>query len=110
MTTALNAHKPVPCWDCGAEIDAGDAYCRRCGKGQGDFVPWQYKHWGVIALTLAGLGPLTLYYLWRSPVISRNAKMFYAPAILAVTWVMIKAFTTFWGAYQALLGGGMQLY
>jgi len=99
--------KSIMCWACGANIDAGDNYCRRCGKGQGGCVRWYYKHWGVLVLTLA-MGPFALYFVWRSPVLSRNAKWTYTALISLFTWYVAGVFYNFWLFFQAMLGG-MQL-
>ena len=102
----LPAAKPQrPCWGCGAIIDAGDNYCRVCGKGQDACVPWYYKHWGVIASMLLGLGPFTLFPLWRSPVISRRAKFAYTALIVFFTYLLIKLVNGVLTYYQNLLGG-----
>jgi len=93
------------CWNCGEAVSAGDNYCKKCGKGQGSKVPWQYKHWGVIALTLLGLGPFSLFYIWRSPVISRKAKIAYTGAIFLLTWFVINSIYSLWNSVQAMLGG-----
>jgi hypothetical protein len=103
------AGKTAPCWGCGNNIDAADAYCRFCGRGQGSRVPWQYKHWGVIVITLLGLGPFSLFYLWRSPVISRGAKLAYSAAILLATWYVVDRLYALWTFTQQMLGGA-QLY
>ena len=95
---------PKPCWACGAVIDTGDNYCRFCGKGQGERLPWQYKHWGVIVITLIGLGPFSLFYLWRSPVISRGAKLAYTAAILLLTFYVAEQLYRLWAVFQATLG------
>jgi len=95
----------VPCWSCGAVISSGDSYCRKCGKGQGTYVPWQYKHWGVIVSTVLGLGPFSLFYVWRSPVISRNAKTAYTGVILLLTWFLLDFLYKMWAMAQAILGG-----
>ena len=49
---AFNEPRPYACWSCGANISAEDNYCRKCGKGQGRFVDWYYKHWGLVLLAL----------------------------------------------------------
>lgn len=85
-------------------LDAGDRYCRHCGRGQGGYVTWQYKHWGVIAITLLG-GPVSLFFLWRSPVISRNAKFAYTAVISLVTLYFIDQLNRLWMAYQSALAG-----
>lgn len=100
---------PRPCWSCGAVISGEDNYCKNCGKGQAAHVSWQYKHWGVIVITLFGLGPFSLFYIWRSPVISRNAKIMYTGSILILTWFVIDLFYKAWSTAQAMLGGA-QLY
>lgn len=88
---------PRPCWSCGAFIDRGDRFCRSCGKGQGGEVPWYYRHWGIVLIALFGLGPFALILVWRSPVLSKNAKLAYTAALLAAT-----AFVG-WRVYQAWL-------
>lgn len=71
---------------------------------------WQYKHWGVIVITLLGLGPFSLIYVWRSPVISRNAKIAYTAGIILFTWLVIHSLYGLWTGVQSMLGGGAQLY
>ena len=102
-----NETRSCACWTCGAGIDAGDNYCRKRGKGQGSSVHWYYKHWGAVVLTLA-LGPFSLYFVWRSPVLSRNAKLVYTAVIALFTWYAAKVFYGFWQFYLGMLGG-MQL-
>jgi hypothetical protein len=99
------------CWGCGAVISSGDNYCKICGKGQGPHVPWQYKHWGVIITALC-LGPLALYFVWRSPVISRNAKAVYTAIIGVLTWIVIKTFYGVWNYFQTMFGAvqGLSVY
>lgn len=97
-----------PCWACGARIDQADRYCRFCGRGQAAYVPWQYKHWGVVVLTLLA-GPFSLFFLWRSPVISRNGKFAYTAAISLLTLYFIDRLHRLWVFYQAALSG-MQSY
>ncbi len=101
----LNASAQCPCWSCGAMIGGADSYCRNCGKGQGARVPWQYKHWGVIVITLFGLGPFSLFFLWRSPVISRTAKFVYTALIMALTFWVLGSLRQLWLLYQAALSG-----
>jgi hypothetical protein len=89
-------------------IDSLDNYCRKCGKGQDAHIPWQYSHWGLALLTIA-IGPFSLVYVWRSPVISRNARMAYTGFILLLTWFLVSSFLRLWNFYQAMLGGA-QVY
>ena len=104
-----NAPGRAACWACGAPVEAADNYCRSCGKGQGARVPWYYSHWGVILLTLLGLGPFSLFYVWRSPLISRGGKLAYTAAISLATAFVVYELHKFWLVYQALLTG-MQVY
>jgi|SRR3989339_2204938 len=76
----------ISCWNCSAGISPTDNYCRYCGKGQGEFTPWHFKIWGIIFLTVAALGPFSLYFLWKSPAISKQSKIICAILILAFTW------------------------
>jgi len=85
------------CWSCRAQIDAADNYCRRCGAGQGKHAPWYYKHWGIILITLLGLGPFSLILVWRSPVMWKRTKWIYTVAIILGTWFMT------WRVYQGWL-------
>ena len=95
----------IQCWVCGARISPEDHYCRVCGKGQGSFVPWYYKHWGIFVLTFFGLGPFTLFYVWKSPVISKEAKWAYAISISLITWYIVSVFYKLWSGLQNLMGG-----
>lgn len=94
----------LPCWACKTAIGGGDNYCRHCGKGQGAHLPWQYKWWGLFVLAL-GLGPFSLVFLWRSPLLSRGAKLVYTAFILLLTYIALDQLRGIWRAYQALLGG-----
>jgi len=100
----------APCWGCGRNIGPQDAYCRYCGKGQGDNVPWYYGHVGIIAMTVLGLGPFSLGYVWKSPRLSRAAKWVYTVLILGFTWFMIAALFRLWAAINAALTGGLAGY
>lgn len=91
-----------PCWSCGAVISGADNYCKKCGVGQGSYLPWRYKHWGVLAVTLLGLGPFSLYYVWKSPVISREARYGYTALILAFTLFVINSFYKLIAFYQSM--------
>ncbi len=90
-----NEAKQVLCWSCKAPIDAEDNFCRRCGKGQGKLTPWYYSHWGAIVLTFA-LGPFSLYFIWKSPIISQRAKWFYTAIISIITWYVALGLYHMW--------------
>lgn len=95
------------CWSCGTSIGGRDKYCKNCGKGQDGHVPWQYRHSGIIVITLLGLGPFSLFYVWRSPVLSRNAKIAYTGGIILITWFVINSLYSMWTAVQSMLGGAL---
>lgn len=112
MSDSPEGQPQTACWSCRAPIDQDDNYCRRCGMGQGGHVPWQYKHWGVAAVTLLGLGPFSLFYLWRSPVISRGSKVVYTLAILLATLMVIGWLRHVWELWRSAFSGmgDIQLY
>jgi hypothetical protein len=79
----------VPCWACGARIEPSDAYCRRCGKGQGSRIPWYYRNWGIAVSSLLGLGPFGLILVWRSPALGPKARWAWTAAILLLTGCVV---------------------
>lgn len=83
------------CWACGAEVPQENNYCGKCGQGQGRFVHWYYRHSGAALLSLAA-GPFALYFIWRSPVLSRGAKWAYTAAVCSLTWYSVSAALSFW--------------
>lgn len=91
------------CWSCKAAIDAEDNFCRVCGKGRGKRISWYYSHWGAIALTLL-LGPFSLYFIWKSPIISHTAKWVYTAIISIITWYVAFAIYHMWVFIQQLMG------
>lgn len=76
------------CWYCKRGIDAGDAYCRFCGRGQGPKIPFRYTHGGMIILSLL-IGPLALPFILKSPKIGREARAVYLVLNLLVTLLML---------------------
>jgi ribosomal protein L40E len=88
------SENPV-CWACGAAMPPENNYCGKCGQGRGRFVHWYYKHTGAVFLTLT-IGPFALYFIWRSPVLSRGAKCAYTAIISIVTWYVASAILGFW--------------
>jgi len=96
------------CWKCRRAIDSGDNYCRHCGMGQGKHVSYYYRHPGIIALTLC-LGPLALYFVWRSPVLSKTTKWIYAVIIGGVSvWLalLLYQFLRLLSSYIQMFSGG----
>lgn len=87
---------PALCWDCRRVLAPADRYCRVCGQGQGEWVAWYYRRWGIALATLLGLGPFGLVLVRRTPVMEARERWAWAGAILALTaWVG-------WRLYQAL--------
>lgn len=88
------------CWKCRRPAADEDNYCRHCGADLRAF-PWYYQHWGIIVLTFLALGPLSVIFVWRSPVFDRTTKLVYT-AVLAVFAYLMAA--QLYGAYKALQG------
>lgn len=76
---------PVLCWACARVLDPFDRYCRHCGKGQGDYIPWYYSRWGIAVASLLGLGPFGVFLVWRSPRLPKEEKAVWTLALLALT-------------------------
>ncbi|MCX5785455.1 MAG: hypothetical protein NTX59_07185 [Elusimicrobia bacterium] len=91
------------CWACAGIIAPEDNYCRFCGKGQGKCVPWYYKHWGIITLTLLAMGPFSIVFVWKSPLLSRRAKWAYTVVIAALTWYIVSKIYGFWCMLSGML-------
>ncbi len=83
--------KIIKCWNCKSTIESKDSYCRYCGKGQGQTVPFQYTHIGIIILTLL-LGPITLPFIWKSPIIDKKSRIVYIIINLIITLIMLSLF------------------
>jgi len=102
----------VACWSCSAGIAPADKFCRHCGNGQGAHIPWYYRPLGLGFLALFGLGPFVLPMVWRSPVLSRNSKLF-ATALVALftVWMGWQVVTLMRNVSSALSGNlaGLQL-
>jgi hypothetical protein len=83
------------CWSCRKPVAAEDNFCRFCGKGLGR-PPWYYQHWGIILLTIFGLGPFSIFLVWRSPTLSRTARWIYTAALLALTyWFCVECYVAY---------------
>jgi hypothetical protein len=80
--------EPIRCWHCGKNIETVDAYCRHCGKGQGNAVPFRYSHGGIILLTLL-LGPVALPFILKSPRIGARIRTVYVALNVTITLLMI---------------------
>jgi hypothetical protein len=104
LAQAEAALLPVKCWSCQGKIGLMDNYCRYCGKGQGSHASWYYKHWGIILSALM-IGPFVLFYVWRSPLISRTAKIIYTVLILTATWWLFVKIKEFASTLMGLMTG-----
>jgi hypothetical protein len=83
-------------------LEPQDRFCRYCGKGQGDSAAWYYKHWGIVVMLLC-MGPFALFFVARSPVISRNAKFAYTAVAAVFTLYLLRAFYSVWNFYSSFL-------
>lgn len=63
------------CTRCGGRIDAGDAYCRHCGKKHDDAAAWYYHPVWILVLALLVIGPFALPLVWLSPRMGLGAKL-----------------------------------
>ncbi len=91
------------CWKCKSDIGEFDNYCKYCGAGQGKYIPFYYRHIGIILLFFI-LGPFNLYFVWFSPALKRTAKIIYTVIFLILTgWFCYKTYLLFLQA-QSMLG------
>ena len=102
IATAEDIEKVV-CYQCYAVLDAGDHFCRHCGRPLGDtpaptgtfdggvaHTPAPQRRlsenpWVVLAMLLLVMGPLGLPMLWRSRHFSLTLKTALTLFILGVT-------------------------
>ena len=90
---AVASAKPVACWACRRAVDAGDPYCRWCGKRQQTDDHWYFRPLWIVVMTLTVAGPFTLPLVWRSPSFSRKERWWLTVFILGITRVV------FWLCY-----------
>lgn len=94
------------CWKCKTDIGDFDNYCKYCGAGQGDHIPFYYKTWGVWLLYLF-IGPFAVYFVLRSPVIGKKAKGVFSLIMTALfiwfSYGFIKALKQVSDIYLSLL-------
>ncbi|HVE13216.1 MAG TPA: hypothetical protein VNI01_07475 [Elusimicrobiota bacterium] len=107
------AARPAQCWSCEASIDAADNYCRRCGQGQGACVFWYYRWWGILLMTVLGLGPFGLVLVWKAPL-TRMERLFLGTFIVAFSFFLcmgvvqlVRQITTAMASLQTGLMQGM---
>ena len=85
---SASASAVARCRSCGQAIDAGDRFCRHCGRRQ--IVPeaWYYEPVWIFLLAFTVLGPFALPLVWKSPKMGRTAKVV-ASVVLVVLTVLI---------------------
>ena len=112
MAEAKRIKVKMTCWKCKKEIDENDAYCRYCGMGQGQHIPFSYTLPGIIICFIL-LGPFALYFVARTPVMGRSSKIILSIIMLALfCYIAYGAYQKFIAAFQEaqqLLGTGMPL-
>jgi|GEM_PF-6737932 len=99
----------VQCAFCRKMVDKGDKFCRYCGKEVGK-VPFRFTHAGAAGMFLV-IGPLNLFWIWRSPVMSRNTKIFYTFFYLSLTVMVlipvVKSLKAIIDLYSGALSGNL---
>ena len=93
------------CWHCDLPIDTQDAYCRRCGQGQGSYVFWYYQVWGIALLTVTGLGPFSLPLVWRTPKLESRGRWVMTAFITAFTLLIVYRIVVLVRMLQTALSG-----
>jgi hypothetical protein len=107
VQTVPEAAAAAACWSCSGRIDSQDKFCRHCGNGQGENLPWYYKTWGLIFLALFGLGPFVLPMVWRSPALDRGRKLILSAAVCAFTVYVCWRMYTLTQDLNAALSGSL---
>ncbi len=102
--SALNPGMPlVACWGCGKYLPPQDRYCRYCGRGQGAFLTWYYRPWGIVVLTLLALGPFGLVLVWRSPRLSLPVRLVFSAAIVWMTVLLVQSAGALWNRMEPIM-------
>ena len=93
----------IECWHCQEKIFLNDRYCKYCGRGQGKYVSWYYKHLGIILLGFFTIGPFALFFVWRSPALGTRSKWIYTILITLMTAYLIKIMLHLYQLLQSLM-------
>lgn len=86
---ALASSEKIRCSSCRTIIEAGDEYCRHCGRRQVRSGAWYYEPGVIAVLALTVLGPFALPLVWKSPRISRNGKWAWTIVLTLLTAVLL---------------------
>ncbi|MBN2309121.1 MAG: hypothetical protein JXR94_09135 [Candidatus Hydrogenedentes bacterium] len=73
------------CRACWRSIGPDDAYCPHCGVRQARGTPWYYEPVWILVLALAVIGPFALILVWRTPKMTRPAKIGVTVIVVACT-------------------------
>lgn len=98
----------MTCWSCGATIDDQDNFCRRCGMGQGSHLPYYYKPFAIVLLTIFALGPFALPLVWKTPRWKKNGKLIASALVLLYTAWLVWTVYRWTAMAQSLLDSQMQ--
>ncbi|MCL4216549.1 MAG: hypothetical protein KJ052_06045 [Candidatus Hydrogenedentes bacterium] len=86
----MDAGSMMACVACGRVIQAGDSFCRYCGKPQVQKktkTKWYYEPIWILVLGFAVIGPLVLPLVIKSPKLGPGAKWGISIAVILYTLV-----------------------
>ncbi len=111
LLRSIVAEAPAPpaCWGCRGAIDAADNFCRHCGAGLGDRVPWYYEPTWVAALALLALGPFVLPLIWRSPKFTERGRRIATALTVALGVYQVWATYQGYRVFKRLMASVLQL-
>ena len=103
-TTENSSAPPAACWSCRGAIEAGDRFCKHCGRRQMRGDTWYFQAGWILFLSFTVLGPFALPLVWRSPVLTSAQKWIvggliavYSALVLILLFVLTKMiFSYFW--------------
>lgn len=88
----VDAGSMMACGACGRVIQAGDAFCRYCGRPQvrkKEKTAWYYEPAWLLILGFAVIGPLVLPLVIKSPKLSWGAKWGISLAVMVYTLLTV---------------------
>jgi len=86
---SIDAARMMACGSCGRVVQAGDAFCRYCGKAlsRKKRTAWYYEPVWLLILGFVVIGPLAIPLVIRSPKLNGTAKWALSIAIAIYTLV-----------------------